>query len=394
MNGNIILDILASVLEMDAAKLAELPPDTALSDLGLTSITFISIIVKVEEAFDIEVLDSDLLLDHFATIEKMMQTLSKYFPGQSSVKKVLVLDADHVLWRGVSGEEELVIDEAVLQFQQFLLNLYRRGVLLCLCSKNEPFLIEEALSNPRMQLKKEQFAVLSASRTDKAEQIRTIAQELNLSPESFVFVDDSDYELGYVSLNLPMVETIKFDFDHLLPLTEKLEKQFAHVHPASDLNRTQLYREQKEREKEKHRFTSVKECNASLQTVVHCAAAELQDCARMAELSERTNQFNLSAKRYTKEELEALITAQNGFVLALSVRDKYGDMGLVGMAVVREHVIEAFMLSCRVFDRDLELEMLEKIKECAGTPLRGVYRSNGKNARYADFYRNNGVETI
>lgn len=394
MNKKKILEVLASELNQKATDLAALPLDTALSDLGMTSIIFISFIVKVEATFDIEILDSDLLFDNFATIEKLMHTLSKYLPGLSPVKKVLVLDADHVLWRGVSGEEEIVIDEAILQFQQFLLNLYRRGVLLCLCSKNESFLIEEAFSNPKMILKKEHFAVLSASRIDKARQIQTIAQELNLSPESFVFVDDSDYELGYVSLNLPMVETIKFDFAHLLPLTEKLEKNFAYVKSTSELNRTQLYREQKEREKEKHRFTSVKEYNDSLQTVVRCAAAELQDCARMAELSERTNQFNLSAKRYSREELEALITASDGFVLSLSVRDKYGDMGLVGMAVVREHVIEAFILSCRVFDRDLELQMLEKVKEYAGTSLRGVYSFNGKNARYADFYSNNGVEII
>ena len=198
MNKKKILEVLASELNQKATDLAALPLDTALSDLGMTSIIFISFIVKVEATFDIEILDSDLLFDNFATIEKLMHTLSKYLPGLSPVKKVLVLDADHVLWRGVSGEEEIVIDEAILQFQQFLLNLYRRGVLLCLCSKNESFLIEEAFSNPKMILKKEHFAVLSASRIDKARQIQTIAQELNLSPESFVFVDDSDYELGYV----------------------------------------------------------------------------------------------------------------------------------------------------------------------------------------------------
>lgn len=389
-----IYKCLSEVLEMCSEELQKTPPDTNLSELGLTSLSFISFIVKLEEACNIEVLDSDLLFENFSTLEKLFQTLAKYFPDQQeSTKKVLVLDADNVLWRGVSGEEEVVIDDAILSFQNELLDYYQRGVLLCLCSKNEEKFVEQSLSHPLMKLKKEHFVILLANREDKASNIKKIANELNLSTDSFVFADDSDYELGFVSLNLPEVTCVKVDYS-TPNFRAVIAEQFANAQSTSDLNRTQLYREQKEREKEKHRFTTVQEYNLSLETKILCQKAEVSQCARLAELSTRTHQFNLSGQQYTKEELEALLTAPNCLVLSLSVSDKYGDMGIVGMAVVQQETIEAFMLSCRVFDRDLELVLLQKIQDCIGTRLNGIYRRTEKNQRYAYFYPNHGVNII
>lgn len=393
MKKDIIYQTLSETLGTDISELRSADPSSPLSDLGLTSLTMIAFIVDLEEKLGIEVLDSDLVFDNFATLEKLLNTLAKYTEDSHSYKKVLILDADNVLWKGISGEESIIVDSQTKDFQDFLIGLYRRGVILCLCSKNESANIDEALSSPEMLIRKEHFAIIKANRNDKATNISDIADELNLSLDSFVFVDDSDYELGFVGLNLEGVATVKVDY--AFPIFKNtINELFAELPDVSGLNRTELYREQKEREKEKRLFTSPEEYNRSLETEIICEAADIKNIARLSELSMRTNQFNLSAVRYTEKDIEDLIKDPKYLVLSLSVKDKFGDMGIVGMAVVKQNTIEAFMLSCRAFDRGFETHMLNIIKNNVGNPIYGIYRSNDKNLRHSDFYSKNGVTVL
>jgi FkbH-like protein len=201
-----------------------------------------------------------------------------------------------------------------------------------------------------------------------------------------VFVDDSEYELGLVNAFLPEVDTVKADYSNL-SFIDEIKSFFGHAQ-SSDLNRTKLYKEQKEREKEKLMFKTVEEYNASLETKYICDFAAKEHLDRVSELSQRTNQFNMSGKRYSKND--------PCVVLYLSASDKYGDMGIVGAAMIKNAetavVIENFMLSCRVFDRGFEYILLDKIKELShGKNLYGVYVQTEKNQRYAGFYAENGV---
>ena len=392
MNKNEILRILSDVLKKDKSVIYSTDPHKDLAELDLTSIKFIEFIVALEENFGIEILDSDLLLANFSTINNIFSTLSKYFSDTVS-RKVLVVDADNVLWNGICGEEDIFINEGPTELQKLLLDFYNRGVILCLCSKNDQDNIEQAFSLPSMIINKTHFSAWRINRKDKATNIREISEELNLSTDSFIFADDSDYELGFIKLNLPEIHTVKINHPNM-SFIDELISMFEHVQSTSDLNRTRLYREQKEREKEKHRFTTVEEYNASLKTSFLCAEADRSLCTRLAELSQRTNQFNLSARKYSENELLGLLDSTDHSVIYLSVRDKYGDMGIVGMSVINKNTIEAFMLSCRVFDRGFENVLLNKIKELAGEPLYGIYRPTDKNTRYADFYKLNGVLTI
>ena len=393
MNKEVILQCLSEILEISRKELDELDFKTPLEDVGFTSLKFITFIVQIEEALKIEVLDSDLLLEKFSTLENSFATLSKYFPDERKLKKVLILDADNVLWKGISGEEAIIIDDDVINFQKYLSDLYDNGVLLCLCSKNQTRFIEESFALPDTILKKQHFAVFVANQKDKVTNIKFIAEALNLSSDSFVFVDDSDYELGYVSAMLPDVECVKFTYPPF-DSVQIISKHFSAVQKSSDINRTKLYHEQKEREKEKNHFSSVDEYNLSLNTCVLCKEAGSEECSRLSELSIRTHQFNLSNREYTKEELEKLICDANYKIFSLSAQDKYGDMGIVGMAVVNQNIIEAFMLSCRVFGRDFEKTLINKIKEDLAAPLLGVYIRTDKNYSYSDFYKDNGVKTI
>ena len=393
MDKEKILSLLSEHLEIVSEQLEAYSYESPLMDLGLTSLKLISFIVELEELFGIEIYDSDLLFENFSTLEKTFDTLKKYFVKDISIKKCLVLDADNVLWKGISGEEDIVIDNQVLDFQNALLDLYHRGVLLCVCSKNEEFLVDRSFLENEMPLNKEHFVCFIANKSDKVTNICAIAENLNLSLDSMVFVDDSDYEMGFVSVNLPEVECIKFDYSDM-SVAKRITELFEGVQMTSDLNRTKLYSEQKFREKEKLKFTSVEEYNASLLTQAVVSRARQKDCARLAELSVRTHQFNLSAKIYTEDQISEMLTSSEYEVLSLDAEDKYGKMGIVGMAVLKEGIIEAFMLSCRVFDRGFEFVLLDALKKASSKTLSGVYVATDKNKRYSRFYTDNGVNTI
>lgn len=396
MNTEKILSLLGKTLEKDMEEIQRFPSGSPLTELGLDSIRFIQFIVAFEEAFNVEVLDSDLLLSKFDTLDHLFEILQKYIEEPTPLKKVLVCDCDNVLWHGIAGEEKLGIDKAVLDFQQELIRLYDSGVLLCLCSRNEPEYIDEAFAGLDMPLRKEHFICTRINRRDKASNLKELASELNLCLDSFVFVDDSDYEIGLIQALLPEVKTVKANYPDM-SFMDKLKRLFQ-SQPSQDINRTQLYREQKEREKAKRQFSTVDEYNQSLDTHYTCAIATADQAMRIAELSQRTNQCNLSGVRYTKEQIESFLSCSEYGVLSLSVTDTYGDMGIVGAAVVhlaeKQAVIEGFFLSCRVFDRGFEVVLLDRIKEMyAGKALSGVYRANGKNHRYCNFYFENGVIT-
>lgn len=392
MNKAKILELLGDILDIEKQNLLKMPIDTKLSDLGLSSIQFIQFIVALEEEFEIEILDSDLMLSNFETIEILYQTLEKYFLSKNVFKKVLICDCDNVLWHGISGEEQIYTDDLIEKFQETVIDLYNHGVLICLCSKNESENIETAFDSLEMPLKKNHILISKINLTDKATNIKEIALELNLSADSFVFVDDSKYELDLVSSIIPDITTVLADYSNC-NFIEKIKGFFDGS--STDINRTQQYRDQKEREKEKQRYASAEEFNASLKTEVKCETASSDQAARISELSQRTNQFNLSDVRYTEEKINYFIRDEGYCVYVLSASDKYGDMGLVGAAVVRKTenpVIIGFFLSCRVFGRGFEEHFLNQIKSNFAVPMYGIYNRTDKNKRFEDFYSKNGVE--
>lgn len=392
MNKAKILELLGDVLNIEKQTLLEMPIDTKLSDLGLSSIQFIQFIVALEEEFEIEILDSDLILSNFETIEILFQTLEKYFLSENVFKKVLICDCDNVLWHGISGEEDIYTDNLTVKFQETVIDLYNHGVLICLCSKNEPENIESAFDSLEMPLKKNHILVSKINLTDKATNIKEIARELNLSADSFVFVDDSKYELDLVSSIIPEITTIHADYSDgdFIEVTESYFES-----NTIDMNRTQQYREQKEREKEKQRYSTAEGFNASLKTEVICKLALPSQALRISELSQRTNQFNLSSARHSENEIAQFITDETYSVYALSACDKYGDMGIVGAAIIQKSnkpVIISFFLSCRVFGRGFEDLLLHKIKSDFPNSLNGIYKKTAKNERFETFYSENGVK--
>lgn len=394
MDKKRILELLAETINFDVDKLAAYDENQSLQDIGLESLMFVQFIVNIELEFGIEVNDEDLIMSKFFSLSDLYQTLEKYFNVAKISKKVLILDCDNVLWNGIVGEEEISIDKSFVNFHLELLALQRQGVLLCICSKNNMPNILNAFCDLEISVTWGDIICAKTSVSNKARSISDISNELNLSLDSFVFIDDSDYELGLVNAFLPEVRTLKAKqynqefFDELNLLFES--------GIISTMNRTQLYHDQKEREKEKRIFNSIEEYNLSLQTEYLCDLAVKSQSDRISELSFRTNQFNLSDTRYTCDEITDFMCNKDFQVFTLQVKDKYGDMGIVGAAIVREtldkYVIESFWLSCRAFDRGFEDIMLETIRKYAGIKiLYGVYAETNKNKKQASFYPQKGV---
>lgn len=219
MDKQKILELLGDVLEKDVSELSRFPEDKPLEELDFTSLRFIQFIVAFEEAYQVTVRDSDLLMERYGTLSGMYHMLRKYLEPPEPPKKVLVCDCDHVLWRGIAGETPLEVDSLTRVFQNSLIRLKKKGVLLCLCSRNDPANIDEAFSQLAMPLRREDIAFSCVGRNDKAYGLKEIARELNVLPEALVFVDDSLYEIGLVNAMLPEVATVRADYQNLSFIT-------------------------------------------------------------------------------------------------------------------------------------------------------------------------------
>ena len=391
MKDRLILNVLEKYVVSENIKLSEIPKTTRLEELGITSISFIKFIVDVEKTFGIEILDSDLIISNFYNIDILCKTISKYINEKYSSKKVLVCDCDDVLWTGIAGEEKISIEANNKEFHLMIKRIIERGGIVCICSKNTKKNIEQTFNSSILAISLNDMAVIKTDTNNKCCSIEEIGIELNLSLDSFVFVDNSDYEIGYINVVFPEIITVKFGSDFAF-FEEQINCLFPNI---ESLNRTQLFFEQKQREKEKELSPSISEYNFSLKTVLSCELATSSQFMRMAELSQRTNQFNLSNNKYCIKEIEKMYSSGKFDFYVLSAKDKYGDMGIVGAAIVEKSdkiLIKDFYISCRVFDREFEDYFIEFIKkQYKKSTIYGIINISEKNKKFSDFYKRHKV---
>ncbi len=331
------------------------------------------------------------------------------------MRKCIALDLDNTLWGGVVGEEgadgiQLGEEGAGLAFREFqaeLLNLQRQGVLLVLCSKNN---LEDALqairNHPSMRLREEHFAAMRINWEDKATNLRALADEMNIGLESVVLIDDNPVERSWVRGAIPEVYVPDWpadpsDYkDALLELAAEHFVKFAIT--AEDLNRGKEYRQQALRARAAA-TASLEDFYRSLQMRVAIASATAATIPRIAQLTQKTNQFNLTTRRYTEAEITALAADQASSVYCLELEDSFGSSGIVGVMILRrrtddEWAIDTFLLSCRVMGRTVENAFLgyivDTVRQWGIRRLIGEYRPTAKNLPVAGFYRANGFKMI
>ncbi len=326
-------------------------------------------------------------------------------------RKVLVLDCDNTLWGGVVGEDGpsgLALSpgdprgDAFRALQARVLELRARGVLLALASKNEERDVLEVLDrHPGMLLRREHLAGWRIGWGPKSENLRSLAAELRLGLDAFVFVDDSPVECAEVRAALPMVEVLQTpaavgEIAGMLATFDRFDAPYA---TAEDALRVAAASAEKAREEAARSFTDVRTFLASLELRVTFEPPGAENLPRLAQLTQRTNQFNLTTRRRAVGELETLAARSDHLCLGAAVRDRFGDSGLTALAIAvddRDDVrIETFLQSCRVIGRGVEsavlAELVARARERFGDKrILGEYVPSAKNAQVADFYPRHG----
>jgi len=329
---------------------------------------------------------------------------------ESKRKKCLVLDLDNTLWGGILGEDGIEGIEigdtypglAFRDFQGAILEAANNGVILAVCSKNnEQDVMEVWEKHPNLIIRQKHISAYRINWNDKAANIQELAEELNIGLDTIVFLDDNPAERERVKQTLPVVEVPEFpDKPYLLSAFFKsvYEKYFQiYQLTFEDKSKTLQYTANAERNVFKKNFTDIDSYLESLEMELKVHFADNFTIGRIAQMTQKTNQFNLTTHRYSENELRELINKHN-LVLCLNVKDKFGDNGITVAAIVildrGEATIENFLLSCRILGRGIESVFLDYIlnflKQKGISKVFSKYISSKKNKQTENFYEKNG----
>lgn len=328
-------------------------------------------------------------------------------------RKLLVLDLDNTVWGGVIGDdgaEAIVIGretpqaEAYADFQQHARRLRERGIVLAVSSKNDDAVARSGFVHPDSVLKVDDFSAFKANWEPKHQNIEAIAHELSLGLDSFVFADDNPAERALVQAQLPMVAVpdIGAEASEFVRALDRQQYFEALSLSAEDLARTEQYAGNAKRNELQAKFASYDEFLASLEMRAEAGPFVPVYLERIAQLTGKTNQFNLTTRRYSQAEIAAMASDARTVTRYIRLADKFGDNGLVSVAqgVIDGDAlrIDLWLMSCRVLKRDVELLMLDELAEAALAlglkRLRGVYIRTAKNGMVAGHYERLGFAQI
>jgi FkbH-like protein len=344
--------------------------------------------------------------------EKIRQLIRPYF---LPAKKCLVLDLDNTLWGGVIGEdgvEGIRLDNygegaRFYDFQNILLSIQQRGVILAVASKNNKKDVEEVFLHPQMMLKKNDFSAFVTEWDSKSNDIIKIAQMLNIGLDSVVFVDDNPVEREEVRQLLPEVVVAEFpeDTTKLYQFAIDLYNQYFYTFEISneDSDKTKMYAENDKRMESRKKFSSLEDFLIDLEMKLHIEKVNSELLTRVYQMLQKTNQFNVTTKRYSENDLINMLHDSMVIMFLGKVCDKYGDSGNSILIIVRklsEHdaEIDSFLMSCRIMNRSIEFGFLyeiEKILKVMGIEnIHATYTKTLKNTPAAEFFEDAGYKIV
>lgn len=343
---------------------------------------------------------------------KSLASIVRAIYGKS--RKVLVLDLDNTVWGGVIGDDgpehiqigrETPVAEAYTAFQEYCLSLRNRGVLLAACSKNNEEIARRGFQHPDSVLKLEHFSSFKVNWEPKHENVLAIAKELNVGVESLVFVDDNPAERLIVRAQIPgvAVPDVGEDVSGFIAAIEA-GRYFEPVSLShEDLSRAALYEVRAAGVSAQAQFADYGEYLDSLSMSAEIGAFREVYLERIAQLTNKTNQFNLTTRRYTLAEMEMISRDGEKYITLYGrLSDRFGDNGLISVVVGRRAAsilhLDLWLMSCRVLKRDMELAMLDAVIEDAAAAgietLLGYYIPTPKNGMVADHYQKLGFEQM
>ena len=329
--------------------------------------------------------------------------------------KCLVLDLDNTLWGGVIGDDGLEgihlgqgggVGESFMAFQRYARDLARRGVILAVCSKNtEATALEPFERHPEMILKRSDIACFLANWNDKASNIKEIAKQLNIGLDSLVFVDDNPFERNQVRGELPMVAVPELPEDPALYSSCIASAGYfeAIALTRDDLARSEQYQKNLERSQFQASFTDMSEYLKSLDMELVWGPFDPLSLPRVTQLINKTNQFNLTTRRYSEDDTRRFAEDPKAVSLQCRLTDRFGDNGIIGIMIALEQkdgdwVVDTWLMSCRVLGRGVEQAMLDLlVKETSkkeAKRLIGQYIPTAKNSMVKNHYADLGFEAI
>ena len=322
-------------------------------------------------------------------------------------KKCLVLDLDNTLWGGIIGDDgmegiqigkETPEAEAYTAFQRYLLALKDRGALLAVCSKNEEAVAKSGFSHPDTVLQLDDFVAFQANWEPKDQNVRRIANMLNIGLDSLVFLDDNPMERAIVREHVPEVavpEVIGGDVASYIRAIER-NGYFETVSISEDdRKRSEAYRANQQRVEMEAVASSYEDFLLSLDMRAEIAPFRRIYYDRIAQLTNKSNQFNLTTRRFTRADIERIAEDSRYITLYGRLQDRFGDNGLVSVVIAEKEGkdvhIRLWLMSCRVLKRGVEEAMMEelakKVRLAGGEKLIGYYYPTAKNGMVRDFYR-------
>lgn len=327
-------------------------------------------------------------------------------------KKGLVLDLDNTLWGGIVGDDgvdgieigqETNLGQVYAEFQEYVKMQKNLGIVLAVDSKNEEENAIAGLNHPDAPLKPDDFVSIKANWNPKSENMKAIASELTLLPESLVFVDDNPAEREIVRAQIPGAVAPELDCpEHYIRLIDHSGFFETTSISEDDMKRNEMYMANKKRAALEESFADYSDYLKSLEMEAEIKPFEKMYMPRIAQLTNKSNQFNLTTKRYTQADIEEAAANPNNITLYGRLKDKFGDNGIVALSA--GHVdgsdlhIDLWLMSCRVLKRDMEFAMMDELvnqaKSRGVTTIYGYYYPTAKNKMVKDFYLLQGFEKV
>ena len=393
-------------LNYELMSLASRDPNLYLCDLssvhnrvGKTLFFQPSIYINTEMVLSIDILP-----------EVASRTLDLIGAIQGRIRKCVILDLDNTTWGGIIGDDgieniqigSLGIGKAFSEFQYWVKKLKNRGIIVAVCSKNTESVAKEPFEkHPDMVLHLEDISVFVANWENKADNIRQIQSILNIGFDSMVFLDDNPFERNMVRENVPQITVPELPEDPAEYLEYLYSLNLFETISVSkeDAERTKLYQIEAQRVIDQQKFTNEDDFLVSLNMVSLVEPFNKFNTPRVAQLSQRSNQFNLRTVRYTDADIEKLSSAPDYYTFSFTLEDKFGDNGLICVVILKQegqHVlfIDTWLMSCRVLKRGMENYVLNTIVDLAKrngfTTLKGEYIPTAKNEMVKDHYLNLG----
>ncbi len=338
--------------------------------------------------------------------------VSQLYALEGKIKKCLVLDLDNTLWGGVVGDDgwdgiqldpNHAVGEAYQAFQQYLLMLKERGVILAVCSKNEEATAKEPFEkNEHMLLHQEDISCFMANWEDKASNIRKIAEELNIGTDSIVFFDDNPAERDIVRRYVPEVHVVEVPKDpamYVLQMEKESPFEWLQV-TEEDLQRTSTYQENRKRRKLQENYIDYREYLKALKMRGTAKILVEKDIERFVQLINKSNQFNLRTVRYLETDIREMLTEDSIRCIAGKISDRYSQYGIISCIILKkkENIceIDTWVMSCRVLKRGVEYMMfcavLKEAAKMGCTKLTAEYRKSKKNHIVEEFYEELGFQ--